>query len=76
MRSVMPRSNWAIAIIVLLSWLLTLSAVAPHLLVSTRLGFFRWSSLVLGVIRSAPFQMRRVPGPEVAATTAAAGSRQ
>ncbi|HEY7171012.1 MAG TPA: DUF1592 domain-containing protein [Vicinamibacterales bacterium] len=37
---------------------------------------YRWSSLVLGVIRSAPFQMRRVPGPEVAATTAAAGSRQ
>jgi len=37
---------------------------------------YRWSSLVLGVIRSAPFQMRRVPGPEVAATTADAGSRQ
>src|SRR5205085_1504896 len=32
--------------------LLTLSAVAPYLLVSMRLGFFRWSSLVLLTVLS------------------------
>jgi len=36
----------------------------------------RWSALVLGVIKSAPFQMRRVPASEPAATTAAADTRQ
>jgi cytochrome c551/c552 len=36
---------------------------------------YRWSSLVLGVIKSTPFQMRRVPAPEAAVTSAAA-SRQ
>ena len=35
---------------------------------------YRWSALVLGVIKSAPFQMRRVPDAEPAA--AAGGSRQ
>jgi hypothetical protein len=31
---------------------------------------YRWSSLVLGIITSAPFEMRRVPGPAGAAPTA------
>jgi hypothetical protein len=37
---------------------------------------YRWSALVLGVIKSAPFQMRRVPAAEPAAATSAAGTRQ
>jgi hypothetical protein len=37
---------------------------------------FRWSALLLGVVRSAPFQMRGIPVTAPAATTAADGSRQ
>jgi hypothetical protein len=38
---------------------------------------YRWSSLVLGIARSAPFEMRRAPGPDaVPAATASVAEKR
>jgi hypothetical protein len=39
-------------------------------------GDYRWSSLILGIVKSRPFQMRRVASPEETSGTSAVQARR
>ena len=50
----------------------TASASAREVARTAAARDYRWSSIVLGIVRSAPFQMKKAPAPEAPQVAAAA----